>query len=68
MPRFLRPSLTATIHHEIDESNEALIEQVTWTRGQGRRSDPEPRLRLLFPQELTHLVTGAGFRRRERTW
>jgi SAM-dependent methyltransferase len=60
--RFPRLSLTATIHHAIDETNQALIEQVTWTGRLGRRRDPESRLRLLFPQELTHFLTGAGFR------
>ena len=60
--RFPRLGLTATIDHAIDETNQVLIEQVTWTNGRRRHSDPESRLRLLFPQELTHFLTGAGFR------
>jgi SAM-dependent methyltransferase len=60
--RFPRLRLTAVIRHSIDETNQALIEQVTWREGRRRHQDPESRLRLLFPQELTHFLTGAGFR------
>jgi SAM-dependent methyltransferase len=60
--RFSRLGLTARISHSIDEPGQALIEQVTWSDGRRRHRDPESRLRLLFPQELTHFLTGAGFR------
>jgi SAM-dependent methyltransferase len=60
--RFQRLGLTAMIRHSIDETEQALIEQVTWSDSRRRRRDPESRLRLLFPQELTHFLTGAGFR------
>jgi SAM-dependent methyltransferase len=59
--RFPRLGLTARIRHSIDEANQALIEHVTWSDGRRRHQDPESRLRLLFPQELTHLLTLAGF-------
>jgi hypothetical protein len=54
--------LTARIHHAIDEADQVLMEQVTWSDGRRRHQDPESRLRLLFPQELTHFLTLAGFR------
>jgi len=60
--RFPRLGLTARIHHSIDEADQALTEQVTWGEGRRRHQDPESRLRLLFPQELTHFLTVAGFR------
>jgi SAM-dependent methyltransferase len=60
--RFARLGLTARIHHAIDEADQSLIEQVTWTHGRRRHRDPESRLRLLFPQELAHFLTVAGFR------
>jgi SAM-dependent methyltransferase len=60
--RFPRLGLTARIHHSIDEVEQVLMEQVTWSDGRRRHQDPASRLRLLFPQELTHFLTLAGFR------
>jgi len=60
--RFPRLALTARIRHSIDEANQALVEQVTLFEGRRRHQDPESRLRLLFPQELTHFLTLAGFK------
>ena len=53
--------MCSRIHHSIDEADQVLMEQVTWSDGRRRHQDPASRLRLLFPQELTHFLTLAGF-------
>jgi SAM-dependent methyltransferase len=59
--RFAPLGLSATIRHDVDEARQALTEQVTWTHGRRRHTDPQSRLRLLFPRELAHFLEQAGF-------
>jgi SAM-dependent methyltransferase len=51
----------ATIAHQLELATQTMTEQVTWRVGRSVRRDPVERLRLLFPQELGHLVAEAGF-------
>jgi SAM-dependent methyltransferase len=55
----------AAIEHRLELATQTMTEQVTWRIGRTVHRDPAERLRLLFPQELAHLVATAGFGRVE---
>jgi hypothetical protein len=59
--RFPAHGLTATIRHSVDEPAQVLTENVVWRAGGRRHQDPESRLCLLFPLELTQFLEAAGF-------